>query len=92
MLRPFFDHENILEVGMSCWFRAWLHPGYSCILFLFWAFAPFIVAFSAVARLENLQTIVPSLHVVVMLWPVTRTVWNGLASSLALGLFDSWQH
>lgn len=64
--------------------------GYSCILFLFWAFAPFIVAFSAVARLENLQTIVPSLHVVVMLWPVTRTVWNGLASSLALGLFDSW--
>ena len=63
--------------------------GYSCILFLFWAFAPFIVAFSAVARLENLQTIVPSLHVVVMLWPVTRTVWNGLASSLALGLFVS---
>eukprot|EP00438_Fugacium_kawagutii_P019708 Skav215086 [mRNA] locus=scaffold1068:49011:57274:+ [translate_table: standard] len=32
--------------------------GYSCIVFLFWVFAPFIVAFSAVARLENLQTIV----------------------------------
>lgn len=61
--------------------------GYSCIVFLFWVFAPFIVAFSAVARLENLQTIVPSLHVVVMLWPVTRTIWDGLASSLALGLF-----
>ena len=24
--------------------------GYSCILFLFWVFAPFIVAFSAVAQ------------------------------------------
>lgn len=61
--------------------------GYSCIAFLFWVFAPFIVVFSAVARLENLQTIVPSLHVVVMLWPVTRTIWDGFASSLALGLF-----
>lgn len=63
--------------------------GYSCILFLFWAFAPFIVAFSAVARLETLQTIMPSLHVVVILWPVTRAIWDGLASAFALGLFMS---
>ena len=32
--------------------------GYLCILFLFWVFAPFIVAFSAVAQLETLETVV----------------------------------
>lgn len=47
------------------------------------------MAFSAVARMETLQTLVPSLHVVVLLWPVTRTIWDGLASAFALGLFMS---
>ncbi|CAJ1367597.1 unnamed protein product [Effrenium voratum] len=63
--------------------------GYLCILFLFWAFAPFIVAFSAVARLDNLQTLVPRLQCIVALWPVIRTVWDGLASVFALGFFMS---
>ena len=39
--------------------------------------------------METLQTLVPSLHVVVLLWPVTRTIWDGLASAFALGLFMS---
>ena len=89
--------------------------GYLCILFLFWVFAPFIIAFSAVAQLETLQTVaqssvplhhrgiiccmdsglqsssgkVPSLHNIVTYWPILRSLWDGLASTLALALFMS---
>ncbi|CAE7575932.1 ERD4 [Symbiodinium natans] len=79
-------HQD-LEKGGAAWGETLM--GYLCILFLFWVFAPFIIAFSAVAQLETLQTVVPSLHNIVTYWPILRSLWDGLASTLALALFMS---
>ncbi|CAE7437319.1 ERD4 [Symbiodinium sp. CCMP2592] len=79
-------HQD-LQKGGAAWGDMLM--GYLCILFLFWVFAPFIVAFSAVAQLETLETVVPSLHHIVTYWPIFRSLWDGLASAFALSLFMS---
>ncbi|CAE7481720.1 ERD4 [Symbiodinium necroappetens] len=79
-------HQD-LQKGGAVWGDMLM--GYLCILFLFWVFAPFIVAFSAVAQLETLETVVPSLHHIVTYWPIFRSLWDGLASAFALSLFMS---
>ncbi|CAE7558542.1 DISP3, partial [Symbiodinium sp. CCMP2456] len=79
-------HQD-LQKGGAVWGDMLM--GYLCILFLFWVFAPFVVAFSAVAQLETLETVVPSLHHIVTYWPLFRSLWDGLASAFALALFMS---